>query len=129
MESKLFIIQKIADFAGKFGDYTYKYWIDETQDNHFIEVIPSTYKFSDEFIDEEVEFIDQFYSKFLEDSLSFVSTDDLKSLGYLTLVQIIEPEFYWEDFSIKLDPGDFLPSNESGLKNITYPNSNYFLAA
>lgn len=102
MDSKTFIFQKLAEFSTEFSEFTYKYWADDTQENHFIEVIPSTYKISDEFIDHEVALLELFYSIFFSESLSFISSSDLAFIGKINLIKSIPLSFNWDNNSVNL---------------------------
>jgi len=95
MDAKSFIIKKLKDLSTKYPLFTFTYWTEESMGNHFVEVNPSDFTQSAEFLDDEVDFVDEFYSIFLNDSLSFVSSEQLSMVQNIVLVETIFSQVAW----------------------------------
>jgi len=95
MDAKSIIIKKLKDLSIKYPLFTFTYWTEESMGNHFVEVNPPDFTQSAEFLDDEVDFVDEFYSVFLNDSLSFVSSEQLSMVQNIILVETIFTPVAW----------------------------------
>ncbi len=129
MNPRDFIAQGLTILLRKYPLYTYKYWADTVNGNHFIEVIPSSFEKDENFIEEEILIIDEFANQYMYDSIAFITNEDkatLKSLTFIEEFSITPSWFDLVDNSIHQEYSKDINYKKSEFKDLDY---NYALAA
>lgn len=106
MSTREYVISRLSNLAGKNTGYQFVVWMNSLENDFFVETEPAAFEKDYTFLDLEIDLLDEFYQHYMNDSLSFITTDDLKELKHLVQIwrsQPLSPNWVGRDDCCKPD--------------------------
>jgi hypothetical protein len=92
MSTREYVINRLSNLTGKNTGYQFAVWMNSLENDFFVETEPATFEKDYAFLDLEIDLLDEFYQHYKNDSLSFITTDDLKELKHLREIWRSQPQ-------------------------------------
>jgi hypothetical protein len=88
MNSRNYIIDQLAIFSKKFKNYQFTYWHDSNFLEHFVEVVPDIFHNNADFVEDELNLVNQFYNSYPKESLAFITPEQRNMISEVENVMV-----------------------------------------
>ncbi len=85
VEAKEYLIERLDVMSSQFKNYKFSYYYDAF--DHFIKITPGNFHEDEQFINSEINLLEDFYKSFPNESVCFVDFKQMKLVSNMKLVK------------------------------------------